>query len=68
MSRTTVTMSPKLEEIITRLAYHEETTKCDIIRKSIAMYNYFYKEVYEKHNRIILIDKEKNPIKEFILN
>ena len=53
--RTTVTMSPKLEKIITTLACLEDTTKCDIIRKSIALYNYLYDEVHKHHKRIIII-------------
>ena len=52
--RTTITMSPKLEKIIVELAEKEHTTKSDIIRKALALYNYLYTQVEENQTQVVV--------------
>lgn len=59
--RTTVTMSPKLEEMIDVLAKEESTSKTEIIRRAIAFYNYVYRETHEKKNKIVVTSSTGEP-------
>ena len=66
MSRFTVEFPDKADQILKQLAEKDKTTKVDILRRALALYDYVHKEAVEKDMKLAIAD-EGNQVKEVIV-
>lgn len=57
MPRMTIEFNDKIEEILKSISNDEQTTKADVIRRALALYDVVHKEV-EKGRKVIIKDKD----------
>jgi len=67
MPRITIEFPEQVDKILKELAEKGDTSKVDVIRRALALYNYVDKEVKEKDLKLTVSDKDKI-LKEIVLD
>ena len=68
MPRLTVEFPEQVDEILKDLAKKGQTSKVDVIRRALALYNYVDREVKEKDLKLSVIDRSDKVLKEIVLD
>jgi Arc/MetJ-type ribon-helix-helix transcriptional regulator len=68
MPRITIEFPEQIDKILKELAEKGETSKVDVLRRALALYNYVNKEVKEKDLKLAVADNEDKILKEIILD
>lgn len=68
MPRITIEFPEQIDKILKDLAEKGETSKVDVLRRALALYNYVNKEVKEKDLKLAVADNEDKILKEIILD
>ena len=67
MPRITIEFPEQVDKILRELAEKGDTSKVDVIRRALALYNYVNKEVKEKDLKLTISDDDKI-LKEIVLD
>jgi Arc/MetJ-type ribon-helix-helix transcriptional regulator len=68
MPRITIEFPEQIDKILKELAEKGETSKVDVLRRALTLYNYVNKEVKEKDLKLAVADNEDKILKEIILD
>ena len=68
MPRITIEFPEQVDKILRELAEKGDTSKVDVIRRALALYNYVNKEVKEKNLKLTVADEEDKILKEIVLD
>ena len=68
MPRITIEFPEQVDKILRELAEKGDTSKVDVIRRALALYNYVDKEVKEKDLKLAVADEEDKILKEIVLD
>ena len=66
MPRLTIEFPDKVNEMLVELAKKDSTTKVDIIRRALALYDYVHKEAMEKSRKVSITDDDDTIIKDIL--
>lgn len=66
MPRLTIEFSNQVNEILDNLAQKDQTTKVEVLRRALALYNYVHKEAVEKERKVSITDSDDKVIKEIV--
>lgn len=67
MGRLTVEFPDQVTEILSKLAKEDQTTKTEVIRRALALYNYLHEHGVKKGDRKLSItDKDDTIIKDIV--
>ena len=58
----------QVDKILKELAAQGHTSKVDVIRRALGLYNYVHKEVKEKNPKLTLANEEDKILKEIVLD
>ncbi len=67
MPRMTVNLPDPVNSLLEELADRQGTTKTEILRRALALYDYVEDETADDKLRLALIDKQDHPKKEIVL-
>ena len=67
MPRLTIEFPEQVDKLLKELAEKGDTSKVDVLRRALALYNYVNKEVKEKGLKLAVADDEKI-LKEIVLD
>lgn len=67
MARYTIDVGDKFDGIITELAKEEDTTKSEIIRRSVAVYGLLKSEVKDRSKRVAIVASDGTVLKEVVI-
>jgi predicted transcriptional regulator len=68
MPRITIEFPEQVDKILKELAEKGDTSKVDVIRRALALYNYVNKEVKEKDLKLTVADEDDKILKEIVLD
>ncbi len=68
MPRITIEFPEQVDKILRELAEKGDTSKVDVIRRALALYNYVNKEVKEKDLKLTVADEDDKILKEIVLD
>ncbi|MDI6794749.1 MAG: hypothetical protein QME81_18095 [bacterium] len=68
MPRLTIEFPDKASRILTDLAQKDQTTKVEVIRRSIALYNYIHREAVEKNKKLSITDDNDTIIEDIVFS
>jgi predicted transcriptional regulator len=68
MPRITIEFPEQVDKILRELAQKGDTSKVDIIRRALALYNYVNKEVKEKDLKLTIANEDDKIVKEIVLD
>lgn len=68
MPRITIEFSVQADKLLKDLAVQGDTSKVDVIRRALALYNYVKKEVKEKNLKLAVADEEDKVLKEIVMD
>ncbi len=68
MPRMTVEFPREANEMLKDLAEKGQTSKVDVIRRALALYNYVQREVKEKDRRLLITGSDDEAIKEIVFD
>ena len=68
MPRMTIEFPDQVDEILKELAKKGHTSKVDVIRRALALYNYVNKEVKEKDLKLSVTSDQDKILKEIVLD
>ena len=68
MPRMTIEFPEQVDQILKDLAKEGHTTKVDVIRRALALYNYVNKEVKDKDFKLSVTDENDQVLKEIVLD
>ena len=68
MPRFTVEFPKQSNETLESLAKKDDTTKVDVLRRALALYNYIHKEAVDKDLKLSITDDEDRVIKDIIFS
>ena len=68
MPRMTVEFPDEANEMLRDLAKKGQTSKVDVIRRALALYNYVQREVKEKDRRLLITGSDDEAIKEIVFD
>lgn len=68
MPRLTIEFPDKVNDILKELSKKDETTKVDVLRRALALYNYVHREAIEKDKKLSITDDEDNIIKDIVFS
>ena len=68
MPRMTLEFPDKVNQILIELAKKDQTTKVDVLRRALALYNYVHKEAGEKNLKLSVTDDEDTIIKDIVFS
>ena len=66
MPRLTIEFPDKANDILNELAEKDQTTKVDVLRRALALYNYLHAEPIEKDLKVSITDKNDEIIKDIV--
>jgi predicted transcriptional regulator len=66
MPRLTIEFPDKANDILNELAEKNQTTKVDVLRRALALYNYLHAEAIEKDLKVSITDKNDEIIKDIV--
>jgi len=67
LARISVALNDKADEAIERLAKKERTTKADILRRALALYNYVQQETEGEGKKLSLTNRDGEVEKDIVL-
>lgn len=68
MPRLTIEFPEQVNEVLKDLAKKDETTKVDVLRRALALYNYLHKEAIDKNLKLSITDDQDKVIKEIVFH
>ena len=68
MPRMTIEFPRQTNEMLKDLAEKGQTTKVDVIRRALALYNYVQREVKERDRRLLITGSDDEAIKEIVFD
>ena len=68
MPRITIEFSEQVDKLLKDLAAQGDTSKVDVIRRALALYNYVNKEVKEKNLKLAVADEDDKLLKEIVMD
>ncbi len=68
MPRLTIEFPDQIDEILKDLAKKGHTTKVDVIRRALALYNYVNQEIKEKDLKLAVSNDKDEVLKEIVLD
>ena len=68
MPRITLEFPESVDKILKELAEQNHTSKVDVIRRALGLYNYVHKEVKEKDLKLAVADEDDKVLKEIVLD
>ena len=68
MPRLTIEFPEQVNEVLKDLAKKDETTKVDVLRRALALYNYLHKEAIDKNLKLSITDEQDKVIKEIVFH
>lgn len=57
-TRYTITLPKKFDDMISHLAYQEDTSKGEVIRRSVALYAFLHREIRGNGSTLVLRDAD----------
>jgi hypothetical protein len=66
MTRLNLEVSPKMDELLTELAREKSTTKADVLRRAVALYNYVETQL-AAGDRTLAIAQNDRVIKDIVV-
>lgn len=66
MPRMTIEFPKQVNEMLEGLAEKDQTTKLDVLRRALALYDYLHREAAEKNLKLSLTDDEDTIIKDIL--
>jgi cell fate regulator YaaT (PSP1 superfamily) len=66
MPRLTLEFPDQVNDILKELAEKDQTTKVDVFRRALSLYNYVHKEAIEKNLKLSIVDDERKVITELV--
>ena len=66
MPRLTIEFSNNVNAVLNELAEGDQTTKVDVLRRSLALYNYVHKEAAAKRLKLSITDDQDRIIKDIV--
>lgn len=66
MPRMTIEFPDQINEILNQLAQKDQTTKADVLRRALALYNFVHKEAVEKKMKISITDDNDKILKDIV--
>ncbi len=67
MPRMTIEFSKQVDDLLKELAKKNNTTKVEVLRRALSLYDYVEKETSKEQNRRLSITDEDKIIKDIIL-
>ncbi len=68
MPRMTIEFPDEGNEMLKDLAKKGQTTKVDVIRRALALYNYVQREVKDKDRKLLITGDDDETIKEIVFD
>jgi len=68
MPRLTIEFPEQVDKLLKELAEKGDTSKVDVLRRALALYNYVNKEVKEKDLKLAVANDEDKILKEIVLD
>ena len=68
MPRLTIEFPEQVNQILKDLANKDETTKVDVLRRALALYNYLHREAIDKDLKLSITDDQDKIIKEIVFH
>ena len=66
MPRLTIEFPDQVNDILKDLAEKDGTSKVDILRRSLALYNYAHREVVDRDLKLSITDHEDKVVKDVV--
>lgn len=66
MAKLTIEMNPKMEEVLTELARGKHTSKVEVLRRAVALYNYVESQIAEGKKGLAITENDK-VVKEIVV-
>ena len=66
MPRLSIEFPDRANEILTELAKKDHTTKVDVLRRALALYNYVHREAADKDLKLSITDDEDTILKDIV--
>ena len=66
MPRLSIEFPDKVNDILTQLARKDQTTKVDVLRRALALYNYVHREAADKKLKLSITDDQDTIVKDII--
>ena len=66
MPRITIEFPDEVNEILNDLAQKDHTTKADVMRRALALYNYVHKEAVDKKRKLSITDDQDTILKDIV--
>ena len=68
MPRMTIEFPDKVNDTLNELAKKDQTTKVDILRRALALYNYVHREAFDKELKLSITDDEDTILKDIVFH
>lgn len=68
MPRLTIEFPNKVNDMLKELAKKDETTKVDVLRRALALYNYVHREAIDKDKKLSITDDEDNILRDIVFS
>jgi predicted transcriptional regulator len=68
MPRLTIEFPEKVNKILEELAAKDETTKVDVLRRALALYEFVHKEAIEKELKLSITDDKDQILKDIVFH
>lgn len=68
MPRLTIEFPDKVNDLLKELAEKDQTTKVDVLRRALALYNYVHREAFDKSLKLSITDDENKILKDILFH
>lgn len=68
MPRITIELSAKINKMLKELADKQHTSKVDVLRRALVLYNYAHREVKDKERKLVVADEDAKVLRELVLD
>ncbi len=68
MPRMTIEFPDQVNEMLKNLAEKDRTTKLDVFRRALALYDYVHREAAEKNLKLSITDDEDTIIRDIVFD
>ena len=68
MARLTIEFPDRVGSILAKLAQDGQTTKADVIRRALALYEYVNREAVESKRKLSITDQQDKVLKDIVLS
>jgi predicted transcriptional regulator len=59
VSKLTIELNPKMEEVLAQLARGKHTSKVEVLRRAVALYNYVESQLAEGNKSLAIVEDDK---------